>query len=145
MGKLLRDLHTEYIFLMRSSHIFQSNRNVKIPFSKNKSSKTFSRFLFRIFLLLHVPKKIKTVKEFFRTCNVLPFSCTHLGKRSKVHAKQKGFKNFFKNGCIKIKYCVLTNLYDNVVYFLISSSMGIIPILFGSSFFAVAEPKSHKT
>ena len=42
-------------------------------------------------------------KEFFRTCNVLPFSCTHLalwrgkgqGKRPKVHAKQKGFKNFF--------------------------------------------------
>jgi hypothetical protein len=42
-------------------------------------------------------------KEFFRTCNVLPFSCTHLalwrgkeqGKRPKVHAKQKGSKNFF--------------------------------------------------
>ena len=38
-------------------------------------------------------------KEFFRTCNVLPFSCTHLAlwqvKRPKVHAKQKGFKNFF--------------------------------------------------
>ena len=38
-------------------------------------------------------------KDFFRTCNVLPFSCTYLalrqGKRSKVHAKQKGFKNFF--------------------------------------------------
>ena len=43
-------------------------------------------------------------KEFFRTCNILPFSCTHLalwrhlqrhGKRPKVHAKQKGFKNFF--------------------------------------------------
>ena len=41
-------------------------------------------------------------KEFFRTCNVLPFSCTHLalwrqrqGKRPKVYAKQKGFKNFF--------------------------------------------------
>ena len=37
-------------------------------------------------------------KEFFRTCNVLPFSCTHLalwrGKRPKVHAKQKGLKNF---------------------------------------------------
>ena len=33
-------------------------------------------------------------KESFRTCNVLPFSCTHLalrqGKRPKVHAKQKG-------------------------------------------------------
>ena len=39
-------------------------------------------------------------KDFFRTWNVLPFSCTHLalwrqGKRPKVHAKQKGFKNFF--------------------------------------------------
>ena len=42
-------------------------------------------------------------KELFRTCNFLPFSCTHLalwrgkgqGKRPKVHAKQKGFKNFF--------------------------------------------------
>ena len=31
-------------------------------------------------------------KEFFRTCNVLPFNCTHLPM---VHAKQKGFKNFF--------------------------------------------------
>ena len=42
-------------------------------------------------------------KDFFRTCNVLPFSCTHLalwrgkerqGKRPEVHAKQKGIKNF---------------------------------------------------
>ena len=38
-------------------------------------------------------------KEVFRTCNVLPFSCTHLPlctkarKRPKVHGKQKGFKN----------------------------------------------------
>ena len=47
---------------------------------------------------------ITTYKDFFRTCNVLPFSCIHLalwrplqrqGKRPKVHAKQKGFKNFF--------------------------------------------------
>ena len=42
------------------------------------------------------------LKEVFRTCNVLPFSCTHLalwrerqGKRPKVHEKQKGYKNFF--------------------------------------------------
>ena len=39
-------------------------------------------------------------KEFFRTCNVLPFSYTHLalwrGKRPKVHVKHKGFKNFFR-------------------------------------------------
>ena len=38
---------------------------------------------------LHVPYN----KEFFRTCNVLPFSCTHLalvrGKRPQVHTKQK--------------------------------------------------------
>ena len=36
-------------------------------------------------------------KEFFRTCNVLPFICTHFveGKKTKVHAKQKGFKRFF--------------------------------------------------
>ena len=48
-------------------------------------------------------------KEFFRTCNVLPFSCTHLalrrptrqGKRPKVHAKQKGFKNFFSSNSVK--------------------------------------------
>ena len=45
--------------------------------------------------------------EFFRTCNILPFSCTHLalwrrqGKRPKVHAKQKGFKNFFNVECLK--------------------------------------------
>jgi hypothetical protein len=43
-------------------------------------------------------------KEFFRTFNVLPFSCTHLalwrGKRPKVHAKQKGFKNFFTSNGI---------------------------------------------
>ena len=46
--------------------------------------------------------------EFFGTCNVLPFNCTHLalwrgkgqGKRPKVHAKQKGFKNFFSPECI---------------------------------------------
>ena len=31
-------------------------------------------------------------KEFFRTCNVLPFSCTHLAL---------GFKNFFTVGGIK--------------------------------------------
>ena len=43
----------------------------------------------------------KAKLENFRTCNVLPFSCTHLalwrerqGKRPEVHAKQKGFKNF---------------------------------------------------
>ena len=44
-------------------------------------------------------------KEVFKTCNVLPFSCTHLalwrgiqwqGKRPEVHAKQKEFKNFFR-------------------------------------------------
>ena len=40
-------------------------------------------------------------KDFFRTCHVLPFNCTHLalqrqGKRPKVHEKQKGFKNFFR-------------------------------------------------
>ena len=48
-------------------------------------------------------------KEFFRTCNVLPFSCTHLalwrgkeqGKRPKVHAKQKRFKNFFSGKFLK--------------------------------------------
>ena len=43
-------------------------------------------------------------KDFFRTFNVLSFSRTHLalwrgkkgqGKRPKVHAKQKGIKNFF--------------------------------------------------
>ena len=35
-------------------------------------------------------------KEFYRTCNVLPFSLVERqGKRPKVHAKQKGFKNFF--------------------------------------------------
>ena len=38
-------------------------------------------------------------KEFFRTCNVLPFSCTHLalwrGKGKVKDPKQKGFKNFF--------------------------------------------------
>ena len=41
-----------------------------------------------------------TPKEVVRTCNVLPFSCTHLalwrGKKPKVLAKQKGFKNFFR-------------------------------------------------
>ena len=47
-------------------------------------------------------------KEFFRACNVLPFSCTHLalwrgrqGKRHKVDAKQKGLKNFFKENRIE--------------------------------------------
>ena len=38
------------------------------------------------------------LKEFFSTCNVLPFSCTHVAwqdKRPKIHAKRKGFKNFF--------------------------------------------------
>ena len=47
-------------------------------------------------------------KEVFRTRNVLPFSCTHLaGKRPKVHAKQKGFKNFF------IREYVDVPLFDN--------------------------------
>ena len=37
-------------------------------------------------------------KEFFRTCNVLPFSFVERqGKRPKVHAKQKGSKNFFSS------------------------------------------------
>ena len=37
-------------------------------------------------------------KEFFRTCNVLPFSFVERqGKRPKVHAKQKGSKNFFNH------------------------------------------------
>ena len=59
------------------------------------------------------------VKEFFRTCNVLPFSCTHLalwslqrqGKRPKVHAKQKGFKNFFSRSSLYFsnKLCLLGN------------------------------------
>ena len=43
-------------------------------------------------------------KEFFRTCNILPFSCTHLAlwrhlqrqsKRPKEQKKKKGFINFF--------------------------------------------------
>ena len=49
-----------------------------------------------------ISEKPGITKEVFRTCNVLPFSCTHLalwrGKVKdlpKVHAKQKGFKNFF--------------------------------------------------
>ena len=52
-------------------------------------------------------RNVTHTKEFFRTCNVLPFSCTHLalwrqrqGKRPKVHAKQKGFKNFFNQKCL---------------------------------------------
>ena len=54
------------------------------------------------------------VKEFFRTCNVLPFSCTHLalwrqGKRPKVHAKQKGFKNFFNLQSILPYFATSTN------------------------------------
>ena len=57
-------------------------------------------------------------KEFFRTCNVLPFSCTHLalwiqrqGKRPKVHAKQKGFKNFFsKKGVFRVEWYDLAAL-----------------------------------
>ena len=55
-----------------------------------------------------MPRNIPICKEVFRTCNVLPFSCTHLalwrqrqGKRPKVHAKQKGFKNFFSARCMK--------------------------------------------
>ena len=42
-----------------------------------------------------LPRLDLMTKEFFRTCNVLPFSCTHLAlwrevhKRPKVHAKQK--------------------------------------------------------
>ena len=57
------------------------------------------------------PNLVVLGKEFFRTCNVLPFSCTHLalwvrqGKRPKVHAKQKGFKNFFRtHGISKILF-----------------------------------------
>ena len=34
-------------------------------------------------------------KDFFRTCNVLPFSCTHLALW-RGNTKQKGFKNFFR-------------------------------------------------
>ena len=59
------------------------------------------------FFVVTCKKKFKRImsKEFFRTSNVLPFSCTHLalwrgkeqGKRPKVHAKHKGFKNFFNH------------------------------------------------
>ena len=54
--------------------------------------------------ITYTVNKAASGKDFFRTCNVLPFSCTHFalwrgkeegqGKRPEVHAKQKGFKNF---------------------------------------------------
>ena len=55
---------------------------------------------------------IEEVKAVFRACNVLPFRYTHLAlwrqdKRPKVHAKQKGFKNFFS-----------TIYYSNLKYIL---------------------------
>ena len=57
-----------------------------------------------------------TASRFYRTCNVLPFSCTYLalwreGKRPKVHAKQKGFKNFFILGGIIFSYSTYTKDY----------------------------------
>ena len=57
-------------------------------------------------------------KEVFRTCNVLPFSCTHLalwqGKRPKVHAKQKGFKNFFRFGPLEEdKFICMTRCHQS--------------------------------
>ena len=51
-----------------------------------------------------IPTNARATKYFFRTCNVLPFICTHLALWGKlkdpryndsVHAKQKWFKNFF--------------------------------------------------
>ena len=53
-------------------------------------------------------------KEVFRTCNVLPFSCTHLAlcKRPEVHAKQKGFKNFFSQSCIFPRWLLTKSIFS---------------------------------
>ena len=53
--------------------------------------------------------------------------------------------NLLVNGFPEYKSIISGDRYDKVVYFFISSSTDVIPILFGSRIFAVAEPKSHKT
>ena len=83
---------TKYFIEISDSEQF---RSVDVTEKVNSQNKCYSK------------KNMRQIKEVFRTCNVLPFSCTHLalwrgqrqGKRPKVHAKQKGFKNFVNGYC----------------------------------------------
>ena len=68
------------------------------------------------------------LKIFLETCDVLPFSCTHLaswrGERPKVHAKQKGFTNFFScawictNGQEKAEMLTMKDIWDTFIQWL---------------------------
>ena len=68
-------------------------------------------------------------------------------KKQSLYNKQPRaqMSNLLVKGLPEYSSIISGDRYDRVVYFLISSSTEVIPILLGFNTFAVAEPKSHRT